>query len=260
VAGGNLMSTVNTTSNITAATLTQTIAPTGKLRACINLGNAVLAGKKTSTGEVFGTSVDLAHAFAKRLGVPAELVVVETAAKSVEAVRQGRADIGFFAIDPSRSEGIAFTAPYVLIEGSYLVRQNSPLKSNDEVDIAQHRIMVAKGSAYDLYLSRALKLATLVRTIASQDVVNDFLTQNLDVAAAVKQQLQADAMRVPGVRLLPGRFMVIQQAMGLPQSYGVVAATYLRDFVEEMKASQFVSERLVWHGIEGAVVAPPAQQ
>lgn len=238
--------------------LAQTFAPTGTLRACINLGNAVLAGKNTTTGEVYGTSVDLARVFAQRLGVSVELVVVETAAKSVEAVRQGSADIGFFAIDPSRSEGITFTAPYVLIEGSYLVRQNSPLQSNDEVDVAKHRVMVAKGSAYDLYLSRELKQATLVRTVASQDVVNDFLAQNLDVAAAVKQQLQADAMRVPGVRLLPGRFMVIQQAMGLPLSYGEAAAQALRAFVEEMKATQFVSQRLVWHGIEGAVVAPPA--
>jgi polar amino acid transport system substrate-binding protein len=238
--------------------LTQTFAPTGKLRACINLGNAVLAGKSVSTGEIYGTSVDLAREFANRLGVAVELIVVETAAKSVEAVRQGRADIGFFAIDPTRSEGIAFTAPYVLIEGSYLVRQDSPLQSNDEVDVAKHRIMVAKGSAYDLYLSRTLTLATLVRTVASQDVVNDFLAQNIDVAAAVKQQLQADALRVPGVRLLPGRFMVIQQAMGLPHAYGADAAQALREFVEAMKANQFVSQRLVWHGIEGAVVAPPA--
>ncbi len=248
-----------TTMTITPA-LTSALAPTGKLRACINLGNAVLAGKNLTTGEIFGTSVDLARELGKRLGVATELLVVETAAKSVEAVRQGRADIGFFAIDPARSEGIAFTAPYVLIEGSYLVRQASTLQSNDEVDVAQHRVMVAKGSAYDLYLSRELKRATLVRAVASQDVVNDFLAQGMDVAAAVKQQLQADAMRIPGVRLLPGRFMVIRQAMGLPQAYGESAAQALRAFVEEMKASQFVSQRLVWHGIEGAVVAPPAGQ
>ncbi len=242
-----------------SADIVKTITPTGKLRACINLGNAVLAGKNAGTGQVYGTSVDLAQAFANDLGVSVEWVVVDTAAKSVEAVRQGRADIGFFAIDPSRSEGITFTAPYVLIEGSYLVRRDSPLRSNDEVDVGKHRIMVAKGSAYDLYLSRELKFASLVRTVASQDVVNDFLAQNLEVAAAVKQQLQADALRVPGVRLLPGRFMVIQQAMGLPQAYGDAAAQTLRSFVETMKANQFVAQRLVWHGIEGAVVAPPAE-
>jgi polar amino acid transport system substrate-binding protein len=238
--------------------LAKTLAPKGALRACINLGNAVLAGKHPNTGEIYGTSVDLAHALAKQLGVALELVVVDTAAKSVEAVRQAQADIGFFAIDPARSQGIRFTAPYVLIEGSYLVRQDSPLTSNDQVDASQHRVMVAKGSAYDLYLSRELKQATLVRTVASQAVVNEFLAQNLEVAAAVKQQLQADAMRVPGVRLLPGRFMVISQAMGLPQAYGEAAALALSAFVEQMKASQFVSQRLVWHGIEGAVVAPPA--
>jgi polar amino acid transport system substrate-binding protein len=238
----------------------QTFTPTGKLRACINLGNAVLAGKNAATGEVYGTSVDLARAFAQRLGADAELIVVETAAKSVEAVRTGRADIGFFAIDPSRGEGITFTAPYVLIEGSYLVRQDSPLQSNEQVDAVPHRIMVGKGSAYDLYLSREIKHATMVRTVASQDVVNDFLAQNLEVAAAVKQQLEADAQRVGGVRLLPGRFMVIQQAMGLPQAYGEDAAHALKEFVEHMKLSQFVAQRLAAHGIEGAAVAPPAVQ
>ncbi len=238
----------------------KTFTPTGKLRACINLGNAVLAGKNATTGEVYGTSVDLARAFAQRLGVEVELIVVETAAKSVEAVRTGSADIGFFAIDPSRGEGITFTAPYVLIEGSYLVRHDSPLHSNEQVDAAQHRIMVGKGSAYDLYLSREIKHATIVRTTATQDVVNDFLTQNLEVAAAVKQQLEADAQRVGGVRLLPGRFMVIQQAMGLPQAYGEEAANVLKEFVEEMKSTQFVAQRLAAHGIEGAAVAPPAAQ
>jgi polar amino acid transport system substrate-binding protein len=240
---------------ITAAVV-ETFTPTGKLRACINLGNAVLAGKNAVTGEVFGTSVDLAHAFAQRLGVEVELLVLETAAQSVAAVRQGSADIGFFAIDPSRSEGITFTAPYVLIEGSYLVRQDSPLHSNEQVDVAAHRIMVGKGSAYDLFLSRELKFASLVRTASSQAVVNDFLAQHVEVAAAVKQQLETDALRVGGVRLLPGRFMVIQQAMGLPQAYGQAAAQALCEFVEHMKQSQFVAQRLAAHGITGAAVAP----
>jgi polar amino acid transport system substrate-binding protein len=235
----------------------KTLAPTGTLRACINLGNAVLAGKHAATGQVFGTSVDLARALGERIGVDTELLVVTTAAQSVEAVRQGRADVGFFAIDPARSEGIAFTAAYVLIEGAYLVRQDSPLTSNEQVDVASNRVMVARGSAYDLFLSRNLKNAPLVRTVASQEVVRDFLAQGIEVAAAVKQQLQADALRTPNVRLLPGRFMVIEQAMGLPQAYGEAAASYLRDFVEEMKASHYVAQRLQWHGIEGAVVAPP---
>lgn len=230
-------------------------APTGRLRASINLGNAILARKDAVTGQPAGVSVDLARAFADRLGVPVELVVFDTAAKSVEAVRKEQADIGFFAIDPLRGEGISFTAPYVLIEGAYLVRNESPLQSNEEVDKAGIRVATATGSAYDLYLSRELKNAAIVRAASSQGVVDTFMADGLDVAAGVKQQLQSDAKRIPGLRLLPGRFMVIQQAMVTPQSRGAEAAIVLADFVEEMKTSGFVARALEQHGIQGAIVA-----
>lgn len=230
-------------------------APTGRLRASINLGNAILARKDAVTGQPAGVSVDLARAFADRLGVPVELVVFDTAAKSVEAVRKEQADIGFFAIDPLRGEGISFTAPYVLIEGAYLVRNESPLQSNEEVDKAGIRVATATGSAYDLYLSRELKNAAIVRAASSQGVVDTFMADGLDVAAGVKQQLQSDAKRIPGLRLLPSRFMVIQQAMVTPQSRGAEAAMVLADFVEEMKTSGFVARALEQHSIQGAIVA-----
>ena len=240
------------------AAVTSAFTPTGRLRAGINLGNPILAGKRTDTGEVYGVSVDLARGFAQRLGVELELKPVDTAAKSVDLVTREEADIGFFAVDPLRGAGICFTAPYVLIEGCYLVRDDSPLTRNEEVDHAGIRLVVGQGSAYDLFLSREVKAATLERAPSSPAVVDRFIATGADVAAGVKQQLEADASRLGGLRLLPGRFMVIQQAMGCPKGRGDAAAATLAAYVEEMKATGFVAKALARHGIEGASVAPSA--
>ena len=234
----------------------QDMAPTGTLRAVINLGNPILARKDPHTGALAGVSVDLARALAERLKLPLTLVPVTSAGKSVELVTQEKADVGFFAIDPVRGQGIAFTPAYVQIEGSYLVRQDSPLKSNAEVDRATHRVVVGKGSAYDLFLTRELQQAQLVRAPTSPEVVSFFMGGAYDVAAGVKQQLESDARQTPGVRLLPGRFMVIEQAMGLPKTRSANAHQQLSRFVGDMKASGFVAEALKRHQIEGAVVAP----
>ena len=234
------------------------LAPTGRLRASINLGNPVLARRDPATGQAVGVSVDLARALADQLGVPIELIVFDAAAKSVDAVTGGSADIGFFAIDPLRAEGIRFSPPYVLIEGAYLVHNDSPLNQNSEVDRPETRVMVGRGSAYDLYLTRELKAAQLLRAPTSPAVVDEFLKQRADVAAGVRQQLQADAARLGGLRLLPGRFMVIEQAMGVPTARGDAAATALAAFVEQAKASGLVAASLQRHGIQGALVAPPA--
>ena len=231
-------------------------APTGTLRAAINLGNPILAGSDPSTGAARGVSVDLARELGRRLGVGVELMAVDTAGKSIEAVAHERADIGFFAIDPLRGADIAFTAPYVLIEGCYLVRDGSPLRSNDDVDRPGRVVVVGQGSAYDLHLSRELKHASIARAPTSPTVVDTFVAQGADVAAGVKQQLEADAARIGGLRLLGERFMVIRQAMGLPKTRGNDAAEYLERFVEEMKASGFVAAALARHGLRGASVAP----
>jgi polar amino acid transport system substrate-binding protein len=231
------------------------LAPNGVLRASINVGNPILANLDAE-GQPFGVSIDLARAFANRLGLALELIVFDSAGKSVDAVTNEQADFGFFAIDPVRGAGIAFTAPYVLIEGAYLVRENSPIQENDEVDQPGRRITVGKGSAYDLYLTRQLKHAEIIRAPTSPTVVDVFIEQGLDVAAGVRQQLEADAERVHGLRLLPGRFMVIQQAMGLPKARSDAAVTVLAQFVEEMKISGFVAASLKRHGIQGASVAP----
>lgn len=236
----------------------EAFTPTGKLRASINLGNPILAGRDAATGEPAGVSVDLARAFAQRLGVELDLVVWDSAGKSVDAVTAEQADIGFFAIDPVRGAGITFTEAYVLIEGAYLVRDGSPLRERSEVDRAGISVMVGKGSAYDLYLTRELSQARILRAPTSPAVVDSFLSEGADVAAGVKQQLEADMQRVSGLRLLPGSFMVIRQAMGLPKSRGPAAAAALSAFVEDMKASGFVAQALQRHHIHGAAVAPPA--
>ncbi len=232
-------------------------APTGVLRASLNIGNPVLANLD-SQGKPFGISIDLATELGKRLGVPVELIVNETAGKSVATVESGRADIGFFAVDPERGKDISFTEAYVLIEGFYLVRDHSPIRTNAQVDVPGHRIVVGKGSAYDLFLTRHIKQAQLERAPSSQAVVSTFLKDGFEIAAGVKQQLEADTRDVQGVRMLNERFMVIRQAMGVPKDRGPQAALFLRTFVEDMKAKGRVKESMTRHGIQGAGVAPAA--
>ncbi|WP_244193849.1 ABC transporter substrate-binding protein [Bordetella genomosp. 12] len=232
--------------------------PEGRLRASINVGNPILARRDEQDGAA-GVSVDLAREFAKWLQVELELVVFASAGESVEAVAAQKADIGFFAIDPKRGEQIAFTAPYVIIEGAYLVREDAALTAREEVDRQGLTVMVGKGSAYDLFLSRELRHASIARAPTSPSVVDTFLAQGADVAAGVRQQLQADARRLGGLRLLDGHFMLIRQAMGLPKARGAAAQAYLAYFVEQMKATGFVAAALQRHGIEGAAVAGPQE-
>ena len=231
------------------------VAPRGVLRVAINLGNPVLA-KLDAAGEPSGISADLSRTLAKQLGVGIEWRIFKKADESVQCVRADEADIGFFAIDPVRGEGLHFSPPYVDIEGAYMVRSDSPLQSNEQVDQAGNRVTVGAGSAYDLFLTRHLKHASIVRAPSSPAVVDVFMTQQLELAAGVKQQLQADAQRLPDVRLLPGRFMVIHQAMGMPAQRSAQAREYLNAFVEDAKRSGWVAEAFVRHGIQGASVAP----
>jgi len=230
-------------------------SPGGRLRAAINFGNPILASR-AADGTPQGVSVDLAREAGRRLGLPVELVLFDAAGQVVDAVKQRRVDLAFVAIDPVRGADIDYTPPYVIIEGAYLVRDASPLQANGEVDRAGARIVVGKGSAYDLYLARALKAASLVHAPSSPAVTDLMLARQLEVAAGVKQQLQADAARLGGLRLLPGRFMVIEQAMGVPKGR-LAAQAWLSGFIEQMKASGFVAAALQRHGIEGAAVAAP---
>ena len=251
-----------TTQRGTMSTLTPEIvkdlAPTGKLRAAINLGNSVLA-QKDASGEIKGVTADLAHELARRAGVPLELVPFEAAGKVFEALKTGVWDIAFLAIEPVRAAEIDFSPPYVLIEGTYMVLKDSPLKAIADVDKPGVRIAVGRGSAYDLYLTRTIKNATLVRaqTGGGRAMIDLFLGEKLEAAAGVKQPLVAYARTDPNVRVMDGRFMEIQQAMGTPKGR-TLAAGYLRGFIEEMKASGFVADALKRSNQPDAAVAPPA--
>jgi len=231
------------------------LAPTGKLRAAINFGNPILATRDAATGEPRGVSVDLSRELGRRLGVPVELVTFDAAGKAFEALKSGVTDIGFLAIEPVRAADVDFTAPYVLIEGTYMVPKDSALKVIEDVDRSGVRIAVNKGSAYDLYLTRTLKHATLMRH--DTDGIGMFKRDKLEAAGGVRQPLESYARQDPSVRVMAGRFMAIQQAMGMPKGRGA-APDYLRGFVEEMKASGFVADALKRSNQPDAVVAPKA--
>lgn len=226
------------------------LAPTGKIRAAINYGNGVLAQRGPSEQEPKGVSGDLARELAKRLGVPVTFVGFNAAGKVFEALKApdsdpNKWDIAFLAIEPVRAAEIAFTAPYVLIEGTYMVRTDSAMKSVGDVDRPGVRISVGPNSAYDLYLTRTLKNAQLIRAESGggRAMVDLFLRDRLDAAAGVRQPLEDYAKTDPSVRVMSDRFMDIRQAMGTPQGRPA-GAQYLKGFVEEMKASGFVADAL----------------
>ncbi len=226
------------------------LAPTGTLRASINLGNIVLA--QGTADAPTGVTPELARELGKRLGVPVQLKAFDAAGKAFEALKAGQVDIVFLAIEPVRAADIEFTAPYVIIEGCYVVPKESALKSPADVDKPGIRIGVNKASAYDLFLSRSLKNAALVR---SEDGAATFLAEKLDAAGGVKQALQKFIAANPGVRLIDERFMEIRQAMGTAKGKRAGAA-YLRSFIEEMKKSGFVADALKRSGQAEATVAP----
>lgn len=231
------------------------LAPTGRLRAAINLGNMVLA-QKGADGALHGVTVELARELAHRTGLPLDLVTFDAAGKAFDALKSGACDIGFIAIEPVRAAELEFTAPYVVIEGAYMVAKDSPLTSVADVDKAGIRIAVGRGSAYDLYLTRTIKNATLVRAQTGAASIDMFVKDKLEVTANVRQPLVAYARTHPDMRMIDGRFMEIRQAMAVPKGH-VIAANYLRVFIEELKASGFVADALARSGQDDATVAPP---
>ena len=233
------------------------LAPNGKLRAAINFGNSVLAQRDSAGGEPRGVSAELARELARRLRLPIEYVTFDAAGKVFDAVKTGAWDVAFLAIDPVRSAGIEFTGPYVVIEGAYVVPANSPLQTIEDVDRDGVRVAVARGSAYDLYLTRTLKRAQLVREPSGPQALELFRKNRLEAAAGVKQPIVAFAKQHADMRVIPGRFMVIEQAMGTPKGRET-GVRYLREFIEEMKASGFVAKALAASGQGDAAVAPPS--
>ena len=234
---------------------TRHLAPSGRLRAAINFGNAVLAQKDPETGEAKGVSIALAQELARRLNVPCELVCFESAGTVVSALDKRPWDIAFLAIDPLRAQKLSFTSPYVLIEGSYLVPVDSALHRNEEVDTEGIRIAVGKNAAYDLFLSRTLTKAELVRASTTPGAVDLFLEKELDVAAGVRLPLLRFVKSHPEFRLLDGHFMVIEQAMAVPKDESAVIP-FLETFLQTVKTSGFIKEALEENMQYDVTVAP----
>ena len=226
----------------------------GRLRVAINYGNPVLA-QRGPYGEPQGVSVALARALAERLGASLEFVPFDAAGKVVDSAASGVWDIAFLAIDPLRAEQVSFTSPYVLIEGTYLVRDDSPYTQVEQLDAPGLRIAVGKGAAYDLFLSRSLLHAELVRGPTSVAAIDIFLEQGLDAAAGVRQPLETAAREHQGLRVLPGHFTAMRQAMATP-AMNAEALPFLQSFVEQMKRSGFVARALQDSGQGAATVAP----
>jgi polar amino acid transport system substrate-binding protein len=231
------------------------MAPGGVLRASVNYGNTVIAQRDPAGGAPRGVGAELARELARRLGARLEYVEFDTAGKIADAVRQGKVDVAFLANDPQRANEIAFSAPYVQIEGTYMVRAESPMRRIEDLDRKGVRIAVGDKTAYDLFLTRAIRNAELVRAATSVAAIELFRAQRLDAVAGVKNPLVAMAARDPAYRVIDGNFMVIGQASGVPRQRQA-AARYLHAFIEEMKASGFVARALKESGVTDATVAP----
>jgi len=232
------------------ADLLADLAPTGVLRASINLGNPVLAQGTPQAPS--GVTVDIAREVSARLGVPAELACFSAARESLAALTSGRADVGFLAIEPARVADLAFTAPYVIIEGVFAVPADSPLTSVADVDAPGVRIGVKQGAAYDLYLTRTLRHAAVVR---GDDGTSVFLADDLEAAAGIREPVTEFVATRPGLRLIDGAFMQIRQAVAVAKGKQPPTIAFLADLVEDLKANGFIAAALARSG-QGAAVAP----
>jgi polar amino acid transport system substrate-binding protein len=229
------------------------LAPTGTLRVAVNYGNPVHTQRNPSGGEPLGVAPDLARELAKRVGVPVTYVTYDAAGKMAEGLKAGENDIVFLAIDPERAADIAFSRPYVVIEGTYLVRKDSPFKRVEDLDREGVKIVVGSKSAYDLFLTRAIKKATLARGGGGIGYLDDWRKGGFDAAAGVREALVAEAKRDPSLTVLEGHFMTIPQAVGVPKARQA-AARYVDQFVAEMIESGFVRRSLDKSGNTGALV------
>lgn len=233
------------------------LAPSGTLRAGINLANFLLVTGRTPDGDPEGVAPDMAAEIARRLGVPIAYVPFATPSELADAATDDAWDIGLIGAEPARAETIAFTAAYTEIEATYLVAAGSALRGIEEVDREGIRIAVAAGSAYDLFLGRSLGHAELVRASGLDGSFDVFVEQKLDALAGLRPRLLSDVERLPGARILDGKFTAVQQAVGTPRPRERGAA-FLREFVEEAKANGLVQRLVDRHGVRGLSVAPAA--
>lgn len=243
---------------MTTQALKSSFAPTGTLRVGINYGNSVLARRDPATGEISGVAADMTQELGRRLELAVQILPFESAGKMFEAVKAGQWDAAFLAVDPGRAGEIDFTAPYLLIEGTYLVPAGLPIQSAAEVDRPGMRIGASTGSAYYLYLKRELKSGRMVEAGHPAGAFQLIRDGQADLVAGVRQNLLANAAQHSGFRVLADSFMSIGQAMGMPKGRGA-AAEYLSEFVEDVKASGFVARALERSGNGDVPVAPPAK-
>lgn len=228
------------------------LAPTGTLRAAINLGNPVLA-HGTPTGPC-GVTVDIARELGRRLGLPVELVCYDAAREAFAALQRDRADICFVAIEPARATSVAFTSPYAVLEGVYAVPEDSSIASAPDVDRPGIRVGVKEGSAYDLFLSRTL---TKAQVVPGTDGVTVFTERRLEVASGIRGPMEDFAATHVGIRLLQPPFMAIRQAVATTRARHVATLGFLHSFIEELKAEGFIAEALHRAGRRDATVAAP---
>jgi polar amino acid transport system substrate-binding protein len=233
------------------------LAPTGKLRAGINYGNVILARKDKATGESTGVAIDLARELAKRLGVPVVIVAYDSVGTMVDGAKAGAWDIAFLGADPARASEISFTAAYVELEATYLVPAGSPLDTIAAVDREGVRVAAPARAAYELFLTRSLQRAQLVRAQGGDAAIDLLVSGQVEALAGLRQALIAPAAKLPGSRILDGQFMAVQQAVGIPKGRDA-GVMYLRDFVEEAKASGLVAQAIQKTGAIGVSVAPKA--
>ncbi len=231
------------------------LTPSSKLRVGVNLGNFLLVNKDPASGALRGIVPDLAEELARRLGVPVELIPYPGAGQVADAALTGAWDVGFIGAEPQRAAEIAFTPAYLEIPATYLVPEGSLIRSLAEVDRPGVRIAVSARSAYDLYLSRNLKHAELVRAEGLAASYDLFVSHKLEVLSGLLPRLTTEVARLPGARILEGQFTAVQQAIGTPKAR-TAAAAYLREFVADLKASGLVAAAIARHGIRGVSVAP----
>jgi polar amino acid transport system substrate-binding protein len=233
------------------------LAPTGVLRAGINLSNFLLVTGRSATGDPEGVSPDMAREIATRLGVPVKYVPYKTPGELADMAETNSWDIGLIGAEPQRAEKIAFTAAYCEIEATYLVPAGSPLKAIADVDKAGVKIAVTGRSAYGLWLDRNIKNGTLVRSDTLDSAFDQFVRDKLDALAGLRPRLLTDVTKLPGARILEGQFTAVQQAVGTLKA-NAEAAAFLRDFVEEAKASGLIAGFIAKYQVSGLSVAPPA--
>ena len=238
--------------------IAEQLAPTGVLRAGINMSNFLLVTGRTGSGDPDGVSPDMARALAERLGVPVKMVPFPTPGELADAAEDDVWDIGLIGAEPQRAEKIAFTLAYTEIEATYLVPPGSPIQSVEEVDRAGIRIAVSARSAYDLWLTRNIQNAELVRAQGLGAAFQLFVDEGLDALAGLRPALIGDVEKLPGARILDGRFSAVQQAIGVPRSRPGSAAAFVAEFVEEAKTSGLVASLIARHGVEGRLMVAAA--